>query len=94
MACGCPVLTTGQAPMTEVGGNAAYYIPRRPADDVKTWALDASKKVFSILSLSEEKKQKLKLNGLEQAAKFNAVKTLDEYEHTYQTIVKTGKDFQ
>lgn len=31
-ACGCPVATTGQAPMTEVGGNAAIYIdPNDPA---------------------------------------------------------------
>ena len=25
-ACGCPVITSGRAPMTEVGGNAAVYI--------------------------------------------------------------------
>lgn len=25
-ACGCPVVTTGRAPMTEVGGEAAIYI--------------------------------------------------------------------
>lgn len=25
-ACGCPVVTSGRAPMTEVGGNAAVYI--------------------------------------------------------------------
>ncbi len=26
MACGCPVVTTGRAPMTEVGGEAALYL--------------------------------------------------------------------
>ena len=30
MACGCPVVTTGRAPMTEAGGEAAVYID--PAD--------------------------------------------------------------
>ena len=31
-ACGCPVVTTGRAPMTEVGGDAAIYIdPDDPA---------------------------------------------------------------
>ena len=35
-ASGCRVVTTGKAPMTEVGGNAAFYLPirrttRRPA---------------------------------------------------------------
>ena len=34
MACGCPVVTTGRAPMTEVGGEAALYLddPADPAD--------------------------------------------------------------
>ena len=31
MACGCPVVTTGRAPMTEVGGEAALYLDD-PAD--------------------------------------------------------------
>ncbi|MEM9143622.1 MAG: glycosyltransferase, partial [Bacteroidota bacterium] len=30
MASGCPVVTTDCAPMTEVGGEAGFYIPRRP----------------------------------------------------------------
>ncbi|TVS07911.1 MAG: glycosyltransferase [Cyanobium sp. PLM2.Bin73] len=31
LACGCPLLTTARAPMTEVGGEAASYIPPMPA---------------------------------------------------------------
>jgi glycosyltransferase involved in cell wall biosynthesis len=30
MASGCPVVTTDEAPMTEVAGEAGFLIPRRP----------------------------------------------------------------
>ena len=31
MASGCPVITTGEPPMNEVGGDAAIYISRCPS---------------------------------------------------------------
>eukprot|EP00918_Siedleckia_nematoides_P076052 GHVU01166380.1.p1 GENE.GHVU01166380.1~~GHVU01166380.1.p1 ORF type:complete len:378 (-),score=6.54 GHVU01166380.1:202-1335(-) len=45
-ACGCKVITTGRAPMTEVGGNAAIYIqPETPelAAEIIYNQLDADK---------------------------------------------------
>jgi glycosyltransferase involved in cell wall biosynthesis len=36
MACGCPVVTTGRPPMTEVGGSAAIFIaPEKVADSAR-----------------------------------------------------------
>ena len=42
MVSGCPVITTAEAPMTEVGKNIAFYINRFPADKDKEyqWAND------------------------------------------------------
>ncbi|MBA4058378.1 MAG: mannosyl transferase, partial [Marivirga sp.] len=40
MASGCPVITTDEAPMTEVAGKAGFLIPRRPntMEGVQDWA--------------------------------------------------------
>ena len=35
MASGCPVITTNEAPMTEVAGTAGFLIPREPWDNSK-----------------------------------------------------------
>lgn len=37
MACGCPVVTTGHPPMTEVGGSAAVYIkPQKVSESARS----------------------------------------------------------
>ena len=61
MACGCPVVTTGRAPMTEVGGDAVLYL-----DD----PLDASGSARRIAQMLEAR-ESLVHAGLAQAAKFN-----------------------
>src|SRR5690606_6417880 len=44
MASGCGVITTGEAPMTEVAGSAGFLIPRRPQDPEESiqWAEHAA----------------------------------------------------
>src|SRR5690606_14240942 len=45
MASGCPVITTNEAPMTDVGSNSAFYIPKKPSQSssVSTWAAEGAK---------------------------------------------------
>jgi len=87
MACGCPVLTTGEAPMTEVGGEAAFYIPRRPDSDPAVWAVQAGKQVAHILMLSLNKQQQCQAQGFKQAAKFDTQHTMNTYENIYRQII-------
>lgn len=84
MACGCLVLTTGEAPMTEVGGGAAFYIPPKPVRDPETWALQAGARVSQILALVPDEVSSRKQLGYIQVAKFDAEQTLDAYELIYQ----------
>ncbi|RZK29910.1 MAG: glycosyltransferase, partial [Hymenobacter sp.] len=44
MASGCPVITTGEAPMTEVAGEAAFFIERKPHNlsEASAWANKAA----------------------------------------------------
>ncbi|MEO8419380.1 MAG: glycosyltransferase family 1 protein [Methylophilaceae bacterium] len=84
MACGCLVLTTGQAPMTEVGGDAAFYIPTKPVHGSGVWATHAGERVAEILALSPDEVGSQRQKGYEQVAQFDAEQTLDAYERIYQ----------
>ena len=87
MACGCPVLTTDEAPMTEVGGEAAFYIPRRPDTESFDWSVQAGKLIAQILSTPLDAKQHRQNQGFQQCAQFDTHDTLNAYEKIYQDIV-------
>ena len=61
LACGCPVVTTGRAPMTEVGGDAALYLDD-PAD-----AAGCARHIVDAMG-SRERRVAL---GFAQAARFD-----------------------
>lgn len=90
MACGCLVLTIGEAPMTEVGGDAAFYIPSRPQHDFGTWAKQAGARVVEILQLTSEETSSRQQSGYRQVARFDADQTLNAYERIYEQAL--GKD--
>ena len=87
-ACGCPVVTTAKAPMTEVGGDAAFYIPRldKKKDSEELWASQAAVVVESITCLTDADLQAIQEAGLENARRFNTEKSLDAVEHIYKNI--------
>ena len=90
MACGCPVLTTGEAPMTEVGGDAAFYIPARPAHGAQAWAEQAGARVVEILQVTLDETSSRRQLGYRQVAQFDAEQTLNAYERIYrQALGKT-----
>jgi glycosyltransferase involved in cell wall biosynthesis len=75
-ASGCPVITTGRPPMSEVAGDAALFID--PADPAA-----AAKKIaenVSALALLREK-------GLANAALFISDRTLSAYEEAYRKVL-------
>ncbi|AKD03984.1 mannosyl transferase [Pontibacter korlensis] len=91
MASGCLVITTNEAPMTEVGANAAFYIPRRPTNisDVTAWATDAAKVVEKVISLSSCERNAVVKAGLENAKRFDQRMALERIEAIYLRILKT-----
>lgn len=91
MASGCMVLTTGEAPMTEVGGEAAFYIPPRPVRDPAAWAALAAASVTKILQLTPEEAGKRQQAGFLQAARFDSEQTLNAYERIYQQALLSAK---
>lgn len=89
MASGCPVITTDEAPMTEVAGKAAMLIPRMPetAELQNEWALQSAMKIEEALHLDEKKKKKMITNGIENSKRFDLEKTLDRIEAIYAEVL-------
>lgn len=89
MASGCPVATTQNAPMTEVGGEAALYLERRPATkDATQWADKCALVIENFFALSNEEQIVIKKKGLEHVKRFDSFQTLSQMEEIYLKLVK------
>lgn len=80
-ACGCRVLTTGKAPMTEVGGDAAFYID--PANTA-----DAAAALLRLLRQSEQERRAAVENGLKNAARFTQERMIEQYLEVYRELLR------
>ena len=76
-ACGCPVVTTGRPPMTDVGGGAAIYID--PADPE-----GAAGEIASALSERERWRQA----GLGNAERFSTHAMIEAYMRCYHQVLQ------
>jgi len=88
MACGCPVITTGIAPMTEVGGDAAVYIPRAGLSSERSeWANQCASVLRITLDLPQHTRNEMITRGLERASGFDLNVFLDRCEAVYRKIL-------
>jgi glycosyltransferase involved in cell wall biosynthesis len=92
MASGTLVLTTNEAPMTEVAGDAAFLIDRMPMDkDLQdTWATASAVVLQEIVALNEGERQEYVERGIKNVSRFNLEHALEEIEGIYQTIVQSS----
>jgi glycosyltransferase involved in cell wall biosynthesis len=90
MACGCPVITTDEAPMTEVAGKAGFYISKRPFDgkEVAQWASQSSAIINHVLTFSAEEYEKVVEACLDNAGRFEPEQALQHIEDIYLDILK------
>ena len=86
LACGCPVVTTDAAPMTEVGGQAASYVPLYPLNPQAQvdWARIAAQQVQAVLQRSPAEQLAVRQQGFDQAHCFQYKRWLDQLEVHYQ----------
>lgn len=88
MACGCPVLTTGEAPMNEVGGDAAIYLPRlRGPAQLDEWAAAGAATVRQFLHGPAAARELRVQAGLERARLFGAAAAIDAYVRIYGEVL-------
>ncbi len=88
MASGCPVITTEEAPMTEVGGAAAYYIRRKLFnEDSHQWSKEVAQVIDQVLCLSSEDRNGVVKAGLDNARRFDTDMSLAQIEKIYQQVL-------
>ena len=91
-ACGCPVITTNAAPMNEIGGAAATYIPvLSMTDDPQLWAQQAATTLKSLLAMPETQRQALVSEGIANVARFNADDAIEGYLNVYRQVLATSQ---
>ncbi|MDI1299026.1 glycosyltransferase [Methylotenera sp.] len=84
-ASGCLVLTTEAAPMNEIGGPSASYIPLlKSTDSPDAWALKGSNTLKLILNMPEMQRVALIEKGLAHVAQFNSDDAIEGYLKAYQ----------
>ncbi len=94
LACGCPVLTTSRAPMTEVGGIAATYIspaPPPPAP-LEPWAEEAAQVLLQMLQRTPAEQAQVRQLGQAQARRFQSESWLQQLEAHYENALALQED--
>ncbi len=86
MAVGCPVVCTHMEPFTEIGGEAAVYIP--PLEDFtsqgkEAWAKASTLPILSMLKETSAEREKRRQAGFQQAALFSRQSVMDGYLRVY-----------
>jgi glycosyltransferase involved in cell wall biosynthesis len=90
MASGCLVITTNEAPMTEVGGNAVFYISRKPNTDklaIEYWKESSSEVLNTLISLNSIKRRQAINKSIIQAKIFDTNTDLNAIEQCYYKIL-------
>jgi glycosyltransferase involved in cell wall biosynthesis len=88
MASGCPVITTNDDPMSEVGGDAAFYIPH-PDDciDSLSWAKSSASIIEKVINLNAGDRKHIIDAGIANAERFDTTVALNKIENIYKAIV-------
>lgn len=89
LACGCAVLTTGEAPMTEVGGPCAHYLPRRrPGQALAAWAEPGGDLLHRLVGRSDAERARDAEAGVQWAARFDAARAVDACLQVYGRVLE------
>ena len=79
-ACGCRAVTTNKAPMTEVGGGAAFYVD--PHDSEGATAV-----VLGVLDQDAKARRACVAAGVAHAARFTEERLITEYLEVYRQLI-------
>lgn len=90
MASGCPVITTNEAPMNEVGGKSCFYIPRlqQGTAEIEKWSEDSAQVLDQVLNLPLEKRQEVIADGLRNASRFDPEAAMKNIESFYKKVLE------
>jgi glycosyltransferase involved in cell wall biosynthesis len=88
MACGCPVVTTGEAPMNEVGGPHACYLPKLvDSSEFSTWSRLGADRLCALLDRPQDERRAAADAGIDWTRRFDASKAIDGYLSIYEEVL-------
>ncbi len=88
LACGCPVITTGEAPMSEVGGPHAHYLPRLASRaDLPAWADRAAALLCDVLDRPEPERARARAQGMAWTRRFDTGLAIERYLEIYAAVL-------
>lgn len=80
MQSGCPVITSREGSLSEVGGDAVYYVDPRSIDEIS--------QAISKLIKNEGLRESLSLKGLKRSKDFSWKKTAESTLNIYKEVLK------
>lgn len=88
-ACGCPVITTDDAPMNEIAGPHAAYLPLLNAqDDVDRWATHGADVLESTLAQTlHDPGGQQRQRRMDWAAQFTMHTAIESYLEVYEAVL-------
>jgi glycosyltransferase involved in cell wall biosynthesis len=91
-ACGCPVITTDEAPMNEIGGSAARYLRKlATAEPIEVWAASGAELIAEVAQLSPDVRARLVSDGITNAARFKSDMAISEYLRVYSKAMEVAR---
>jgi glycosyltransferase involved in cell wall biosynthesis len=91
MASGCPVVTTNEAPMTEVAGNHCFLIPRMPRSGFQDWAATCAAIVEQAWLLQGDQREEWCREAVAHTRKFDQDQAIHRIEIIYRDILKDNQ---
>lgn len=90
-ACGCPVITTDDPPMTEVAGPSAVYLPRlNYGSSWESWVEGGAARLVELLGASPVERADRRSRGMAWSRKFDAESAIARYLAIYAGILATS----
>lgn len=87
-ACGCPVLTTDDTPMNEIGGPHTTYLRRlRDGDDGQAWAAEGARRLEAVVNESVADAQARSQTCMAWARRFDADRAIGQYLQVYGQVL-------
>jgi glycosyltransferase involved in cell wall biosynthesis len=90
-ACGAQVITTDDAPMNEVGGPAAHYLPRLAyGAPTAPWATQAADMIDAVVNMPMNERAERAQSGIEWARGFQGDIAIEGYLEVYKDVLNAA----
>lgn len=87
-ACGCPVITTDDAPMNEIGGPEARYLPLLDiGDDADAWAAQSATVLQQLLAVPTQEQARRRAACIAWAGRFDTDTAIESYLRIYERVL-------